>query len=108
MKKRRLLAVVPAAFVALSGTSVANADPAPPSPPPTTNIVGGVPASETYSFMVSLQNSSGRHSCGGSLIDASQVVTAATCATSPAIYGDVTAYRSRIMQIIGTGAAANA
>ena len=57
MKKRSLLAAVPAAFMALSGMSVANADPAPPpTEQPTTKIVGGVPASETYSFMASMQS----------------------------------------------------
>ncbi|MFS2292879.1 MAG: serine protease [Actinomadura sp.] len=82
MRKRRLLAALPAAFLALAGTLPAHADPTPPpAEQPTTKIVGGVPASETYSFMASLQSSTGRHNCGGSLVAASWVVTAAHCGT---------------------------
>jgi hypothetical protein len=38
------------------------------------------------------------------LVGATSRGTASTCATSPAIYGDVTAYRTRILQIIGSSA----
>jgi secreted trypsin-like serine protease len=42
-------------------------------------IVGGTPASETYSFMVSMQDQAGNHFCGAALIEPDVAVTAAHC-----------------------------
>ncbi|WP_433334497.1 S1 family peptidase [Spirillospora sp. CA-294931] len=80
MRLKTLLAsalAAPIAVLAFAGTSLAQEDPTPPS----TKIVGGGPATETYSWMASLQSSSGSHGCGGTLVGPRHVVTASHCGT---------------------------
>ncbi|GGM69124.1 serine protease [Longimycelium tulufanense] len=80
MRARTLLVgLLAASATVLGGVLPATASAAPaPADEATPFIVGGHNATETYSFMVSLQRG-GRHFCGGSLVKSDWVVTARHC-----------------------------
>jgi secreted trypsin-like serine protease len=71
------------AFAVAIGVALASAGGASAAPAPDGEvspfIVGGHNATQVYSFMVSLQSTSGSHFCGGSLIKANWIVTAKHC-----------------------------
>ena len=78
MRARSLFSAIAVA----AGALLASAAAATAAPTPTADgdvspmIVGGRNATQVYSWMVSLQSTSGSHFCGGTLIKANWVVTA--------------------------------
>ncbi|QQQ77169.1 serine protease [Saccharothrix sp. 6-C] len=78
MKVRTLFTAF-AVAIGAALASAAGAAAAPATDGVTPFIVGGGNATQTYSWMVSLQSTTGSHFCGGSLIKANWVVTAKHC-----------------------------
>jgi secreted trypsin-like serine protease len=79
MRARSLFTAVAVALgMAFASMGSASAQPMPDGGV-TPFIVGGGNATQVYSFMVSLQSTSGGHFCGGTLIKANWVVTAKHC-----------------------------
>ena len=80
MARSLFSAVVVAAGALLASVTAATAAPAPTTDGDVSPmIVGGGNATQVYSWMVSLQSTSGSHFCGGTLIKANWVVTAKHC-----------------------------
>ncbi|WP_158887072.1 S1 family peptidase [Amycolatopsis anabasis] len=82
MRTRSLVAGVLAGAAAVLGM-IAPASAAQPGAGAQPLIVGGEDATETYSFMGSMQTTDGDHNCGASLINSEWLVTAAHCVTDP-------------------------
>jgi secreted trypsin-like serine protease len=80
MRARSLFTAVAVALgMAFASMGSASAQPMPDGGGVTPFIVGGGNATQVYSFMVSLQSTSGSHFCGGTLIKVNWVVTAKHC-----------------------------